>query len=331
MVAFIVGMIKGSLKTLRIYGRGKSAVGLCIVLAAYLFVQISQPAQEYESPYATLKETTKTYEDGKEAFDAGQYDLADELLSQVPSSDPNYYDAKKMINQIQDIYLNNHLQNARAKLQQKDFDGAREELNHALEIDKYSKQAQELIVQLEEQENLAREHSIQMGIAQALERAKEKLSSDNFAGARADAQRAAKLNPQSEEVKQLENEIDVKEKNYKKRKSEQEMKRYKTESKTYSYVYLMQNMDSLKEKKVKLTGRLTSIGNTHSETFALMNLMGEEGKLTSNLVQIEYPMEYQFEKNDTVIVWGELQGKRIYKEGSEEVPVIKGKYLEKGL
>jgi hypothetical protein len=164
-----------------------------------------------------------------------------------------------------------------------------------------------------------------------LDSAKVKLSADDFAGARADVQRAAKLNPHSEEVKQLENEIDVKEKNYKKRKSEQEMNRYKTESKTYSYVYLMQNMESLKGSKVKLTGRLTSIGNTHSEMFALMNLMDEEGKLTPNLVQLEYPMEYEFVKNDTVTVWGELQGQRIYKEGSEEVPVIKGKYLEKGV
>jgi Tfp pilus assembly protein PilF len=131
-------------------------IGFLIVLATLLAVQISQSTQEYENPYPSLNETTEAYKKGKEAFDAGQYDLAYNQLSKVPSSDRNYYDAKEKIKQIEGDRLDKHLQNAKTKLQQRDFAAAREELKHALELDKYSDQAQELLVQVDQQEKVAR-------------------------------------------------------------------------------------------------------------------------------------------------------------------------------
>jgi hypothetical protein len=117
------------------------------------------------------------------------------------------------------------------------------------------------------------------------------------------------------------------EKNDLEQKKQEEIRTYKAESRTYTYEYFVENIKTLTGKKIKLNGKLSQIGNTHHEIFALLKVSGSE----RNMVQIDYPMDYSFEENEQVTVWGEVQGKQLFrlKSGDQiEIPLIAVKYME---
>lgn len=182
-------------------------------------------------------------------------------------------------------------------------------------------------MQINEQEQAYKEQNATEEILKYIASTKYKLNNNDFAGARVDVQSALIINPSFKEAKDLEILIDVKEKDVQQQNKQQEMKKYKAEAKTYSYTQIINNNQLLVGKK-KIKGILKQVGNTHSETMALLNLIDSNGKATNNVVQIEYSMDYySFKENDQVTVWGEMNGIFPYNDGSELLLTIV--YMEK--
>lgn len=328
LIVFFVGIIKGGIKTLGIYGRGKNTLAFFSILCAlFILTMFSAPTSVNVERYGMATVNTEYFQKGEQAYEAQVYDSAEAYFNKVPSGDPNYWKARDKLKEIQSIKLNAILNRARKKLEQKDFSGARSEIEQALSIDKYSTEAEQLTLQIDAQEKIEIDQQTNKAIAKAITDTKKKLQIYDFAGARADLKTAADLNSNLAEVKQLEELIAEQEKNYLEQKKQEEMRTYKAESRTYSYVDLIENIKTLTGGKIKLSGKLEQIGNTHHDMFALLKVSGSD----RNKVQINYPMEYSFEENDQVTVWGEIQGMQSFLLNSGdliEVPLIAVKYME---
>lgn len=328
LIVFLVGIIKGGIKTLRIYGRGKNALAFVAALCALLILTISSaPTSVDVERYGIVSVETAYFQKGKQAYEDQDYDSAETYFNKVPSRDLYYWEARDKLKEIQSIKLKAALDRARKKLEQKDFAGARSEVEEVLSIDKYSRDAEKLALQIDEQEKKEIDQQTNEAIAKMIADAKEKLQKNDFKGSRADLKTASQLKPNLAEVKQLEALITEQEKNHLEQKKQEEIRTFKSESRTYSYVYIVENIKTLAGKKIKLSGKLGQIGNTHHEMFALMKVSGFE----KNMVQVYYPMDYSFEENEEVVIWGEIQGMQLFRLKSGdyiEIPLITVKYME---
>jgi hypothetical protein len=328
LIVFFVGIIKGGIKTFGIYGRTKNALAFFTALCALLILTMSSaPTSVDDKGYGVVTVETEYFQKGKQAYEAQDYDSAETYFNKVPSGDLNYWKARDKLKEIQSIKLNAALDRARKKLEKKDFAGARSEVEEALSIDKYSREAENLALQIDDQEKIAIDQQTNESIAKSIADAMKKLQKNDFQGALADLKVAAQFNPNHAEVKQLEALIAKQEKNYLEQKKQEEIRTYKAESRTYTYEYFVENIKTLTGKKIKLSGKLSQIGNTHHEMFALLKVSGSE----RNMVQINYPMDYLFEENEQVTVWGEVQGMQFFrlKSGDQiEIPLIAVKYME---
>ncbi|MZP28714.1 hypothetical protein GTO91_03140 [Heliobacterium undosum] len=105
----------------------------------------SPPPQKVDNS----KESAESFQKGNDAFQAKDYDTASLYLNKVIATDPNYLNAKGMLNTIQSSKL---LSSAKTKLNNNDYSGAKNDLKNSLNYNSANNEASDLLSQVEAKE-----------------------------------------------------------------------------------------------------------------------------------------------------------------------------------